>query len=80
MSYYNFKRKYVLTHHAIRRARERLNLKNVNDHVIYDILEEYIEYSINTGISDPNTIVFKNLENNITFVFDKNMKIIKTIY
>lgn len=80
MSYYCNPRKFKLTHHAIRRAKERLNMRGMDDHVIHELLEEYLEYSVFSGYQDDGGVIFINHQYNITFVLDKNKKIIKTVY
>lgn len=80
MSYYCNPRRFRLTHHAIRRAKERLNMRGLNDDQIHEMLEEYFELAIFSGYKDDGGVIFINHQYNITFVLDKNMKIIKTVY
>lgn len=80
MSYYVLPYKYALTHHALRRAKERLKLKDLSDFEIQTILEEYLELAIFNGYKEGNCVVMKNMQHNITFVLDNTRKIIKTLY
>lgn len=80
MSYYSNPFKYVLTNHALRRAKERLNMKELSSYEIQNLIEEYLEYSTFNGYKDGNCIVLKNFQFNITFIVDESKKIIKTIY
>lgn len=79
MSYYSNPFKFNITHHAIRRAKERLDLKNYSSERIHEILEEYLEYST-LQKEDSNGKVYKNLEHNITIVVNEFKRIIKTVY
>lgn len=79
MSYYSNPFNYKITNHAIRRARERLHLKNSSIEYIHEKLEECLEYSV-LQKNDIRGTVYKNLENNITIIVDQKLKIIKTVY
>ena len=79
MSYYSDPFKYKITHHAIRRAKERLHLENRDAYYIQEKLEECLENSVLERV-DSKGNVYKNLENNITIIVDERLKIIKTVY
>ncbi len=80
MSYYGSARKYRMTHHALRRAKERLNLKDVPEYKIHEILEEYLENAIFLDYQGNNCVIMKNFQHNITIILDEEKKIIKTVY
>lgn len=80
MSYYCNPFRFSLTHHAIRRAKERLNMRNMSTHEIHAKLEEYFEYAIFSGYQDNGCVIYVNNLHKITFVLDRNEKIIMTVY
>lgn len=80
MSYYLNPFKYSLTHHAVRRARERLKMKNLSIDDIHAKLEEYLELAVFSGYQDNGCVIYVNNLHKITFVLDKNEKIIMTVY
>lgn len=79
MSYYSNPFKYNITHHAVRRARERLHLESYSSDYIHEKLEEYLEFSILVR-EDHQGRVYKNPEHNITIIVDEYKRIIKTVY
>lgn len=76
MSYYKNITDWVLTHHAKRRIKERIDVSHLKDYEIYPYIEELIKYSIQEKCSN-GEIKFINYEHNITLVTKNN--IIKTV-
>lgn len=77
MSYYKRITDWVLTHHAKRRIRERIDTSNLQDYELYPYIEELIKYSIVDQKFDNGDLKLVNHQEGITFIIKKN--IIKTV-
>ena len=60
MSYYSSPWKYKLTHHSIRRAKERLKLNGCDNNKIHEVLEGYLENSVFCGYQENGCLIMKN--------------------
>lgn len=76
MSYYKKITNWVLTHHAMRRIRERIDISHLKEYEIYPYIEELIKYSIEEK-GNNGEIKYINYENKITLITKNN--IIKTV-
>lgn len=78
MSYYKKITDYTLTHHSMRRIRERLEFKNAPDYIIYQNIEEMIKDGIVDFFFPNGDKKIINYQHNVQFIITNN-NVIKTV-
>lgn len=77
MSYYKKITDWVLTHHATRRIRERIDTSHLEEYQLYPYIEDLIKYAVvETRFPNGDTKLV-NHHDGITFIINKN--VIKTV-
>ncbi|WP_412032456.1 hypothetical protein [Malacoplasma muris] len=77
MSYYKKVTDWVLTHHARRRIKERIDISKLEDYQLYPYIEELIKNSVIDQKFQNGDIRLINNQEKISFIIKGN--IIKTV-
>ncbi|QHG90178.2 hypothetical protein [Malacoplasma iowae] len=78
MSYYKKITDYKLTHHSNKRIRERMKIEHLEDHKIYELIEDLIKHATLEFVFPNGDRKMTNHQHHIQFVITKD-NVIKTV-